>query len=103
MSRPILILLAIVALVLVVLLATGVLNVDQTRNAEIPNISAEGGQLPTFDVDTNGAALDDLGDDISGAADQAADEVSGAADDAADSVRNVDVDADVDVDTNTAN
>ena len=92
MSRPILILLAIVALVLVVLLATGVLNVDQTRNAEIPDISAEGGQLPTFDVDTNGAALDELGDDI-----------SGAANDAAETVENVDVDADVDVDTNTAN
>lgn len=92
MSRPILILLAIVALILVVLLATGVLNVDQTRQAEIPNISAEGGQLPTFDVDTNGAALEELGDDI-----------SGAADDAVDTVENVDVDADVDVDTNTAN
>ena len=92
MSRPILILLAVVALILVVLLATGVLNVDQTRQAEVPDISAEGGQLPTFDVDTNGAALDELGDDI-----------SGAADDAADAVRNVDVDADVDVDTNTAN
>ena len=94
MSRPILILLAVVALVLVVLLATGVLNVDQTRQAEIPDVSAEGGQLPTFDVDTNGAALDELGGDI-----------SGAADDAADTVRNVDVDvdADADVDTNTAN
>lgn len=53
MSRTVLIILALAALVLLVLLATGVLNVNQTREAKLPNVdvSAEGGQAPAFDVD----------------------------------------------------
>ena len=53
MSRTILIILAIAALVLLVLLATGILSVDQTREAQLPDVdvSAEGGQAPAFDVD----------------------------------------------------
>lgn len=54
MSRTILIILAIAALVLLVLFATGFLNVNQTREAELPNVdvTAEGGQAPAFDVDS---------------------------------------------------
>ena len=54
MSRTILIILAIAALVLLVLFATGFLNVNQTREAELPNVdvTAEGGQTPAFDVDS---------------------------------------------------
>jgi uncharacterized membrane protein (Fun14 family) len=52
MSRAVLIILAIAALVLVVLLATGIIDINQTREAKLPdvNVSAEGGQTPAFDV-----------------------------------------------------
>lgn len=54
MSRTVLILLAIAALVLLVLFATGFLNVNQTQEARLPDVdvSAEGGQAPAFDVDS---------------------------------------------------
>ena len=53
MSRTVLIILALAALVLLVLLGTGVLNVNQTKEAKLPDVdvSAEGGQAPAFDVD----------------------------------------------------
>lgn len=53
MSRTILVILAIAALVLLVLLATGILNVNQTKEAQLPDVdvSAQGGQAPAFDVD----------------------------------------------------
>jgi cell division protein FtsX len=53
MSRTILVILAVAALLLIVLLATGVLNVNQTKEARLPNVdvSAQGGQAPAFDVD----------------------------------------------------
>ncbi len=53
MSRTVLILLAIAALVLLVLFATGILDMNQTREARLPDVdvSAEGGQTPAFDVD----------------------------------------------------
>lgn len=53
MSRTVLILLAIAALVLLVLFATGILDVNQTKDAKLPdvNVSASGGQAPAFDVD----------------------------------------------------
>lgn len=53
MSRTVLIILAIAALVLLVLFATGFLNVSQTREGELPtvDVTAEGGQTPAFDVD----------------------------------------------------
>jgi hypothetical protein len=53
MSRTVLVLLAIAALVLLVLFATGILDVNQTKDAKLPdvNVSASGGQAPAFDVD----------------------------------------------------
>ncbi|HEV2080341.1 MAG TPA: hypothetical protein VGR19_10670 [Allosphingosinicella sp.] len=53
MSRTVLILLAIAALVLLVLFATGILDMNQTREAKLPDVdvSAQGGQAPAFDVD----------------------------------------------------
>ncbi len=53
MSRTILVVLAIAALALIVLLATGILDINQTKEARLPdvNVSAEGGQTPAFDVD----------------------------------------------------
>ncbi len=97
MRRLILIILAIVVIVVIYFLATGRMNIDQTRNAEIPNISAEGGQLPAFDVDVNAAGIE-------AAADNAAATVSGAAEQAGEAVQNVNVpDVDVDVDANANN
>lgn len=53
MSRTVLVILAVAALVLIVLLATGILDINQTRETRLPdvNVSAEGGQTPEFDVD----------------------------------------------------
>jgi len=53
MSRTILVILAIAALALIVLLATGILDINQTKEASLPDVdvSAEGGQIPAFDVD----------------------------------------------------
>ena len=53
MSRSILVILAIAALALIVLLATGVLDINQTKEAKLPDVdvSATGGQAPAFDVD----------------------------------------------------
>lgn len=43
--------LALVAvLLLIAAFATGLLDVDQTRTAQLPTIRAEGGQLPGFQV-----------------------------------------------------
>ncbi|WP_245409661.1 hypothetical protein [Allosphingosinicella vermicomposti] len=52
--RKVLVLLAIVVIVAIVLFATGFWKVDQTKEGALPdvNISAEGGQLPAFDVDS---------------------------------------------------
>ncbi|WP_226372616.1 hypothetical protein [Allosphingosinicella flava] len=52
--RKILILLAILVIVAIILFATGFWKVDQTREGALPdvNVSASGGQLPAFDVDS---------------------------------------------------
>ena len=54
MSRPILILLAVVVLVVIVLFATGFWSVDQTKEGALPDVQvkAEGGQLPAFEGDS---------------------------------------------------
>ena len=91
MSRTILILLAIAALVLLVLLATGVINFNTKGELRAPdvNINAQGGSFPDVDVDTNSAALNELTQDVGNGVDRAGD-----------AARNVNV-PDVDVDVNT--
>lgn len=42
----------IVVLLLIAALWLGLLRVDQTRQAELPNISVSGGQAPKFTVNT---------------------------------------------------
>ncbi len=49
--RTILGLLGIAAIVVVVLMMTGFINIDQTRVAALPKVKVEGGQAPKFDVD----------------------------------------------------
>lgn len=48
--RAILTLLIVAAVIVIVLVMTDVINIDQTREASLPEI--EGGSAPTFDVDT---------------------------------------------------
>jgi hypothetical protein len=57
--RAILLILILAVVALIVLFATGLLDVDQTRSAEAPEVSvtgegitATGGQTPEFDVET---------------------------------------------------
>ncbi len=51
MSRPILILLAVVVLVVIVLFATGFWSADVKEGA-LPEVSVDGGELPAVDVDS---------------------------------------------------
>lgn len=57
--RPILLILILGAVLLLIGIGTGFIDVNQTRDAEVPNISttgngvvASGGQAPAFDVET---------------------------------------------------
>lgn len=50
--RALLILLVIVVIGVIVAVATGLIDVNQTKNAQSPQIRVEGGQLPSFDVKT---------------------------------------------------
>ena len=49
--RALLGLLAVVALLLIVGIATGFINIGQTQEGRLPKIEAKGGQLPEFDAD----------------------------------------------------
>ncbi len=51
MSRPILILLAVVVLVVIVLFATGFWSAD-VKEGDLPEVKVEGGELPAVDVDS---------------------------------------------------
>lgn len=57
--RAILLVLILAVVALIVLVATGLIDINQTRPAEVPNVSvsqngitASGGQTPAFDVET---------------------------------------------------
>ena len=57
--RAILLILILAVVALIVLMATGLIDINQTREARAPNISAsgngitaKGGQAPAFDVET---------------------------------------------------
>ena len=54
MSRKILAILAIIVVVVIILFATGFWDVRQTDEGALPDVdvSAEGGDLPAFDVDS---------------------------------------------------
>jgi hypothetical protein len=46
--RTLLAILGIVVLVVVVLMALGFINIDQTRTAQLPSVHVSGGQAPKF-------------------------------------------------------
>ena len=57
--RAVILILILLVVVAIAAIATGFLNIDQTRPAEVPQVSvtgngvvAKGGQAPAFDVDT---------------------------------------------------
>ncbi len=50
--RALLALLVIVVIALIAAMATGLIDIDQTRKAQSPQIRVEGGQIPAFDVKT---------------------------------------------------
>ena len=55
--RAILGLLLVVVLGLIAAFALGLIGVDKTRDAKLPEIKAEGGQMPGFDVKTADVAV----------------------------------------------
>ncbi|MBY8829304.1 hypothetical protein [Hephaestia mangrovi] len=54
--RTLLALLGLIVIVVVVLMAFGFINIDQTRPAKMPSISVQGGQAPQFSA--NVASVD---------------------------------------------
>lgn len=52
MARTGLILILLLVVIVGALFAFRIIDVQQTREAELPEVKTEGGQLPTFDVDT---------------------------------------------------
>lgn len=54
--RTLLALLGIVVIIVVVLMAFGFINIDQTRQAALPSVSVQGGQAPQFSA--NVASVD---------------------------------------------
>jgi len=55
--RTLLALLGIVVIVVVVLMAFGFINIDQTRRAQLPSVSIQGGQAPKFQADVGSVDL----------------------------------------------
>jgi hypothetical protein len=62
--RAILVFLILAVVVLIVLVSTGLLDINQTRSAKAPDIdasregiSASGGQTPAFDVETGSVTV----------------------------------------------
>jgi hypothetical protein len=62
--RAILLILILVVVALLIAIATGFLDISQTRQAQAPQISttgngvtAKGGQTPTFDVETGSVSV----------------------------------------------
>src|SRR3546814_4262088 len=51
-ARTALIIVALVVLAVVGAFAFGLVDIDRTREAALPEVKTEGGQLPAFDVDT---------------------------------------------------
>ena len=55
--RTLLALLGLVVIVVVLLMAFGMINIDQTRTAQLPKISVQGGQAPAFQADVGKVAV----------------------------------------------
>src|SRR3546814_18621878 len=49
-----LIIVLLLIVIVIVLVAFGIVDITQTRQAKLPDVTTEGGQLPGYDVDTPG-------------------------------------------------
>lgn len=49
--RTLLALVGLVIIVVIVLMAFGMINIDQTKTAQLPTVSVNGGQAPAFQAD----------------------------------------------------
>ena len=49
--RTLLALLGLVVVIVVILMAFGFINIDQTRQAQLPSVTVQGGQAPAFQAD----------------------------------------------------
>jgi hypothetical protein len=49
--RALLVLLGLIVIAVVLLMAFGMIDIDQTQTAELPSVSIEGGQAPQFQAD----------------------------------------------------
>ncbi|HEU4961337.1 MAG TPA: hypothetical protein VFT56_13135 [Sphingomonas sp.] len=49
--RTLLVILGLIIIVLVVLMALGFINIDQTRQGQMPSVQVQGGQAPAFQAD----------------------------------------------------
>lgn len=56
-SSPLLWILLALAALLAIAFATGLLDIDQTKNARLPEVNVSGGQAPGFDVDTGNVVV----------------------------------------------
>jgi hypothetical protein len=50
-------LIALIIVVVVVLMAFGFINIDQTRQGQMPSVSVQGGQAPAFQADVGSVAV----------------------------------------------
>lgn len=55
--RALLVLLGLAVLVVILLMAFGMINIDQTKTAQLPTVKVEGGQAPQFQADVGTVAV----------------------------------------------
>ncbi|MCM8731023.1 hypothetical protein ACFO8O_08635 [Hephaestia sp. GCM10023244] len=55
--RTLLVLLGLVVVAIVLLMAFGMIDIDQTRTAQLPKVTIEGGQAPQFKADVGGIGV----------------------------------------------
>jgi hypothetical protein len=55
--RTLLVILGLIIIVIVVLMALGFINIDQTRPGQMPSVQVQGGQAPAFRADVGSVAV----------------------------------------------
>ena len=58
MIRGLLVIIGLAVVILVVLMAFGVVSLEQTKTASLPTVRVEGGQAPAFKADVGEVQLD---------------------------------------------
>ena len=55
--RTLLAVLGLIIVIVVILMAFGFINIDQTRTAQLPSVQVQGGQAPAFKADVGTVAV----------------------------------------------